>query len=55
MDLKKLILAVLSFIIPLVGIILYFVYTPKKDAKLFGTLALIAIVLGLFARVLGLF
>jgi hypothetical protein len=46
MDVKKVLLAILSFIIPLVGIILYFVYEPKKDAKLFGLLALIAIVLG---------
>ena len=51
MDLKKILLAILSFFIPIVGIILYFVYTPKKDAKLFGLLALISIVLGL----LGLF
>lgn len=55
MDLKKLILAVLSFILPIVGIILYFVYKPKKDAQLFGLLAVIAIVLGLVGRVLGLF
>lgn len=52
MDLKKIILAIISFFIPLVGIILYFVYTPKKDAKLFGLLAVIAIVLGIIGFIL---
>ena len=52
MDLKKILLALLSFFIPIIGIILYFVYTPKKDAKLFGLLAVIAIVLGLLGFLL---
>lgn len=47
MDLKKLILAILSFLFWPVGVILYFVYTPKKDAKLFGLLAVIALALNL--------
>lgn len=47
MDLKKLILAILSFLFWPVGVILYFVYTPKKDAKLFGTLALVGIAINI--------
>ena len=52
MDLKKIILAILSFLIWPVGVILYFVYTPKKDAKLFGLLALIGIVLSVIGFIL---
>ena len=44
-DTKKLLLAVLSLFIPIIGIILYFIYTPKKDAKLFGLLGLISIII----------
>ncbi|WP_168169716.1 hypothetical protein [Candidatus Izimaplasma sp. ZiA1] len=51
-DTKRLLLGILSFIIPLVGFVLYFVYTPKKDAKLFGLIALIAVVLYVVWRVL---
>lgn len=49
---KKILLAILSFLIPIVGIILFFVYKPKEDAKLFGILAVVAIVLGIFAGLL---
>jgi len=44
-DTKKLLLSILSLFIPIIGIILYFIYTPKKDAKLFGILGLIGIVI----------
>ena len=52
---KKIIIAIVSFIIWPVGIILYFVYKPKSDAKLFGLLGLIGLVLSVLGRVLGLF
>ena len=52
---KKILIAIVSFIIWPVGIILYFVYKPKKDAKLFGLLGLIALILSVFGRVLGIF
>lgn len=42
-DTKRILLAVVSLFIPIIGIVLYFVYTPKKDAKLFGLLGLISI------------
>lgn len=44
-DTKKLLLALLSIFVPIIGIVLYFIYTPKKDAKLFGLLGLIAIII----------
>lgn len=44
-DGKKLLLAIISLFIPIVGIILFFVYTPKKDAQLFGILGIISIIL----------
>lgn len=43
-DTKRILLAVLSLFIPIIGIILYFVYPIKKDAKLFGLLGLISII-----------
>lgn len=49
---KKILLAILSFIIPLVGIVLFFVYKPKEDAKLFGIVALVAIVLGILFQIM---
>ena len=52
---KKIILAVLSFLIWPVGIVLYFIYKPKKDAQLFGILGLIAFILMVLGRVLGIF
>lgn len=39
----KIVWAALSFIIPLVGIGFYLVYSPKKDAKLFGIIGIIGI------------
>jgi len=42
---KRILLAILSLFIPIIGILLYFFYTPKKDAKLFGLLGLISIIL----------
>ncbi|GEM_PF-1942777 len=44
-DTKKILLAILSLFVPIIGIVLYFIYTPKKDAKLFGLLGLISIIL----------
>ena len=35
--------AVLSFILPIVGIGIYVIYSPKKDAKLFGMIGVIGI------------
>lgn len=49
MDAKKIILAILSFLLPIVGWILFFVYKPKKDAQLFGILGVIGFVLGLIS------
>ncbi|MBU1094400.1 MAG: hypothetical protein KKH01_08060 [Firmicutes bacterium] len=43
-DTKKILLAILSLFVPIVGIVLYFIYTPKKDAKLFGLLGLLSII-----------
>lgn len=34
---------ILSFIIPLIGVILYFVHNKKKDAKLYGIVGVIGI------------
>lgn len=48
---KKILIAIVSFLIPLVGIVLYFVYKPKKDAKLFGLLAVIAIALAIIWQI----
>ena len=39
----KVVLAALSFTLPLVGIGFYLVYSPKKDAKLFGLIGIIGI------------
>jgi len=44
---KKILIAIVSFIIPIVGIILFFVYKPKEDAKLFGILGLVGWILGI--------
>ncbi|MFP4478089.1 MAG: hypothetical protein ACLFPM_01490 [Candidatus Izemoplasmatales bacterium] len=43
-DAKTILLAILSLFIPIIGIILFFFYTPRKDAKLFGLLGLISII-----------
>ncbi|KFZ27669.1 MAG: hypothetical protein KQ78_00072 [Candidatus Izimaplasma bacterium HR2] len=42
-QLFKVVYASLSFMIPLVGIGFYLVYSPKKDAKLFGIIGVIGI------------
>jgi hypothetical protein len=44
-DTKRILLSILSLFIPLIGIILFFLYTPRKDAKLFGLLGLISILI----------
>ena len=41
---KKILLAILSLFVPIVGIVPYFIYTPKKDARLFGLLGLLSII-----------
>jgi len=43
-DTKKILLAILSLFVPIIGIILFFFYTPRRDAKLFGILGLISII-----------
>ncbi len=43
-DTKRILLAILSLFVPIIGIILFFLYTPKKDARLFGLLGLISII-----------
>ena len=35
--------AILSFLLPLVGVGFYVLYSPKKDAKLFGIIGIIGI------------
>lgn len=35
--------ASLSFILPLIGVGFYLLYSPKKDAKLFGLIGIIGI------------
>lgn len=52
---KKIIIAIVSFIIWPVGIILYFIYKPKKDAQLFGLLGLIGLVLSVLGRLLNIY
>jgi len=42
-NILKTVYAILSFIIPLVGIGIYVVYSPKKDAKLFGLIGIIGV------------
>ncbi len=42
---KRLVLALISLFIPLIGIFLYFFYTPRKDARLFGFLGILSILL----------
>jgi len=44
-DNRRLVLALISLFIPLIGIFLYFFHTPRKDARLFGLLGLISILL----------
>lgn len=42
---RRLVLALVSLFIPIIGIILFFIYTPRKDARLFGLLGLLSIIL----------
>ena len=39
----RFIYSLLSFVIPFVGIMLYFIYKNKNDAKLFGMISIIGI------------
>lgn len=36
--------AILSFIIPLVGIGIYVFFSPKKDAQLFGIIGIVGVI-----------
>lgn len=40
---KRLLLTLTSFIVPIVGIVLYLTYSNKLDAKLFGAIGVIGI------------
>ena len=42
---RRLVLALVSLFIPIVGIFLYFFHTPRKDARLFGFLGVISIII----------
>lgn len=42
---KRLVLALVSLFIPLIGIFLFFFHTPRKDARLFGFLGIMSIVI----------
>lgn len=42
---KKVLFAIMSLFIPILGIILFFLYTPRKDARLFGMLGVLSILL----------
>ena len=42
---RRLVLALISLFIPLIGIFLYFFHTPRKDARLFGFLGVASIIL----------
>lgn len=42
---RRLVLALISLFIPLIGILLFFFHTPRKDARLFGLLGIISILL----------
>lgn len=43
-DNKRLVLALISLFIPIVGILLFFFYSPRKDARLFGLLGILSII-----------
>lgn len=53
-DTQRILLALISLFLPFIGIVLYFVYKPKKDARLFGLLGIVSILLWGFG-VLNLF
>ncbi len=42
---RRLLLALISLFIPLIGILLYFFHTPRKDARLFGFLGIISMLI----------
>jgi len=42
---KRLVLALISLFIPLIGILLFFFHSPRKDARLFGFLGIISILI----------
>ena len=44
-DNKRLVLALVSLFIPLIGILLFFFYNPRKDARLFGFLGIVSIII----------
>lgn len=43
-NISRILFAFLSFIIPLVGVALYFLYSKKQDAKLFGMISVIGVI-----------
>ena len=43
-DNKRVVYAIISLFLPIVGIILFFVYKPRKDARLFGLLGVLSII-----------
>ena len=42
---RRLVLALVSLFVPLIGIFLYFFHTPRKDARLFGFLGVVSILI----------
>ena len=42
---KRLVLALISLFIPVIGLLLFFFHTPRKDARLFGFLGIVSIIL----------
>ena len=50
-NILRIVYAVLSFIIPLVGVGYYLVYSPKKDAQLFGLIGIIGIFVYMFVGI----
>ncbi len=52
---KRIIIAIISFFVWPIGVILYFIYKPKRDAKLFGMLGLIGLILMVLGRISGIF
>lgn len=42
---KRLVLALVSLFIPVIGILLFFFHSPRKDARLFGLLGVVSILI----------
>ncbi len=42
---RRLVLALVSLFIPIVGILLFFFHNPRKDARLFGFLGIVSILI----------